>query len=321
MNTNEELYNHLLFQFGYNSQNLFLTETRGYVSGIDDAINALLEMVSLQIETTIKTQTSITYAYTQEKLKSKLNTFFDEFRLTLTTQFDSKKSYLGEFHPKSIMEKDEKIVCVPRVEIKISANNVNDLRQVFAFACGHELTHGYNLLQYAKQYGVRNMINNVMISQNYRNIRKGMSEYAEHNYQAIANLLYRLNRMERNAYIAQLRQELLSVKDKITSIKDAFEYIKKSGSYRSFLAIEKNIEILPTVQNEFVRDNLIYATNSMMNTNFTTYNQLLKYYNRRWEKWKKNYLIKATKIAYDVFSENNLTLDGKNMNNNTTIKQ
>ena len=59
----------------------------------------------------------------------------------------------------------------------------------------------------------------------------------------------------------------------------------------------------------------------MMNTHFTTYNQLLKYYNRRWEKWKKNYLIKATKIAYDVFSENNLTLDGKNMNNNTTIKQ
>ena len=292
MDTNKELYNHILFEFTYKSQNLFLTETRGYVYGIDDAINALLEMVSSQIETTIKTQKPITFTYTEENLKTEINTFFNEFELTLTTQFEHRKSYLGEFNPKSYIEKDKQIICVPKLSIKISANNVNDLRYLFTFACGHELTHGYNNLQYAKQYGISEM----------------------------ATTLYTLNRMERNAYIAQLRQELLGVKDKINSMKDAFEFVKKSASYSKFLYLEKNINLILTIKDKDVQDNLIYATNSIMDTHFSTYNQLVKYFNRRWEKWKKNYLIKTSKIAYDVFAENNVTLDGKNMNNDISLR-
>lgn len=320
MDTDKELYNHLLFEFTYYSPNLFLTETRGYVNGIDETINALLEMVSLQIETTVKTQQEITFTYTQEKLKSSINTFFTDFKLRLTTQISQRKTYRGEFEPKSITEKDKQIICTPDISIKIGAYNVNDLRYVFSFACGHELTHAYNLLQYAKQYGVEAMKNNIKRGQKYGNIRHGMEDFGNTNYKAIANVLYTLNRMERNAYVAQLRQELLGVKDKINSIQDAFEYIKKSGSYSKFLYIEKNIEILSTIKDITTQNNLIYATNSIMDRHFTTYNQLVKYFTKRWEKWKKAYLTKITKIAYDVFDENNIVLDGKNMNNDIMLK-
>ena len=75
-------------------------------------------------------------------------------------------------------------------------------------------------------------------------------------------------------------------------------------------------EMTTTAQNE-----ITYALNSIMEKKFTNYNQVRNYFSDRWRKWKKAYLIKASKIANDIYQENNMSLDGDFMNKNIIINK
>lgn len=316
--TNLELKNHLLFEFNYYNNNV-IKETRGVINGIETVVQSMLEMVSKQLHDTF-----ITHKPTYKKYNGLgIKTFFNEYILTVSAEISHKMSYKGEFHyANSFEQKNDKIICKPHIDIQISANSENDLRYAFSFAVGHELTHAYNLYQYAKTYGIDNMKQNVSYQQKYRNIRRGMNPYVIINYRAVALMLYHLNRMERNAYIAQLKQELLSKKDEIKDSETAFDAIKTTESYKKFLNLENNVnlclsdEMTTTAQNE-----ITYALNSIMEKKFTNYNQVRNYFSDRWRKWKKAYLIKASKIANDIYQENNMSLDGDFMNKNITINK
>lgn len=320
MNINIELKNHLLYEFTINNYG-FLNETRSIVNGIDNTVLMFLNMVSEQIK---NTKTKSTNIYT-EKNNFNIKTFFTQFKLKLTITKGEKKYSGGcDINNSIIKNSENKWICIPDIELQVQGKNENEIRNVFGFAIGHELTHLYNMLQYAIKNN-ENGYNNVFDKNKYRNISNTMSNpFFEKNTKIIAQILYTLTRIERNAYIAQLRQELLNQEELITDTNSAYEAIKNTESYKRLLFLEKNINILFSEDlnnSETTKTNILSTLNKTMNKKFTNFEQVKKYFLRRWLKWKKAYLSRASKIAYDVFLKkykNNWTIN--NSSNHLTLE-
>lgn len=326
MNLNTELKNHILCEFSLhkNLHPFLITETRGVVDGMDDIVNVFIRMVKPQVNDLFSTGKPTTIYYdetTDEFYYSGLKTFFDSFRLYLTLSI-GEKSYEGGVNSDCIIKVRGKYRCNPKILLSISARNSIEMLNMLSFTLAHELTHAYNLLQYA----IKNNSNgkdNLLNRNKYKNIQDALHTNVNiNNLKATGSILYNLSRIERNVYIAQLRQELLANKNMIKDTKTAFNLIKQTESYKKFLNLEKNVNIInnnnldPRIQNE-----LMNYLNSIMDKKFTNFEQVKKYYNRRWQKWKKAYLVRASKIVYDIFDENNKWLIDNSGNDNTLISQ
>jgi len=312
MDTNKELENHILTEFQlHNSGPVILNETRGRIDNIDEIVKYFVKVVQSQAFKTYNNKGNTIFKIFNNKGKTtktyndiiSINCFFNKYKITVTFEVSDKKNYNGGIQSNSIFQDvDGKWVCVPDINITVKSNNAIDALKTFSIAIGHELTHAYDLLQYALKTGQDPWYS---IERNrYRKIKEGENTLTD-NPQAIANMLYHLNRMERNAYIAQLRQELMNMKDKIKDNKSVFEVIKKTKTWEKFIALENNVFAVFNIQNIVLQNEIMQTLNYIMKKNFTTYNQVKNYFINRWNKWKKAYLTNASKIAYDVYAENN----------------
>lgn len=301
MNIDFELKNHLVCEFLRRKiAPSLLSEERGVVGGIDEVVDAFMKAFREQIEGTFKSD-EIIQTYKNPKILGGINTFFKSFNIELLTRKSNKTTYNGGTEPSSIKYDDGKKmwVCVPNIRLSIGAPNVNKLVNTLSFALSHELTHCFNLLQYAKKTEQDPFVS--LERNRYFVINKSLWN-GFGNEKAFANILYCLNRLERNAYLAQLRQELMSVKDKMVNDKAIFSLIRNSQSYSKFKYLESQINIICNeITDKETQDNIIGYVNKMMGKKFTNFNQIKKYFVNRWNKWKKAYLSKATKIAYDVY--------------------
>lgn len=316
MNTDIELKHHIITEFARNFVPCLILEEHGYISDIDELIEYFKKMVEGQIQ--LAFSDGIPETVTREyKDKINFNTFFEYYKLNLKIVPSNVLSYKGGAAPKSVYVHPQKgeWVCVPDIELTINTNNALNAMKTFSFAIGHELTHCYDLLQYAKETGQDPWYS--LNRNKYFDIRNNQI-FGIGNNRAIAQMLYHLNKTERNAYIAQLRQELLSVKDKIKDSKTAIDAVKNTESYKKFISLENNINIIFGITDKDVQTDLLSYTNDIMGKKFTTYNQLKKYYLNRWQKWKYKYLTTASKIVYDVYSKENKNewLDYGMMGNN-----
>lgn len=301
MNIEKELENHIITEFViHNSGPVMLTETRGRINNIDEIVKYFANLVQPQVFEAYKLKTEIMQPYSGE---INIDTFFKKYRINISFEPSVKTNYNGGISPDSIFQNIEgKWICVPDIKLNIKANNILDALKTFYFAIGHELTHAYDLFQYAIKTGQDPWYS---IDRNqYFKIRDA-EQFYNGNPKAIANMLYHLNRMERNAYIAQIRQELMAKKDKVKDNKTVFELIKETESWKKFLLLGKNIVNIFNIKNNDLQNEILQAVNDLMNKKFTTYNQVKKYFINRWNKWKHAYLINASKIAYDVYVENN----------------
>lgn len=322
MNTNIELKNHLQFEFKVHNS-LFaipLNEARSVVDGIDNVVNIFLNMAYDQIKHTFSkfnTENEITSYYNETNKiwkNSNIKTFFNKFNLKLTIKKANVNRQDGGADTNSITEIGKNTFdCKPDITLIISATDAVNANNGLGIAIGHELTHCYNLLQYAIKNGKYDT--SVIFDKNkYKNIDDVFHNPGPNNLKAIGTMLYNLTRVERNAYIAQLRQELLAKKDLLKDASSLFDVIKTTNSYKKFLLLEDNVNAILSATNKQVQDQLISYLNHIMESNFTTFNQFKKYFVRRWTKWKKAYIIKASKIAYDVFEETHQMLDNGDLN-------
>ena len=317
MNSNFELKNHILYEFfaGLPNRENILFETRGVVNGLNKVIRAMCDEIIPQAENTCKTGKSIIHSYSGKVSDMGLSSFFDYYTLEVTTRYsDNKNDYRGGFYPaKSLVDDvEEGVICLPVIELSVGGTNPSEILNTLRFAIGHELTHAYNLLSYARKnkLTVREVMDNYLYGQHYSDIKR-IEKNSYGNTYAIANVLYHLNRMERNAYIAQLKQELEAKSDVITDSKSAWQAVLESESYKKFKNLEINISTICGNLSKGTKEELLQATNDVTGKGFKTYKQLKKYYAAYWNTWKKKYLSMAAKIAYDVFEENNVMVDGR----------
>lgn len=325
-NTNNELRNHIIYEFyaGLPNRENILMETRGVVSGLHDVVKAICEELSDQVWETYNTKEEETRVYSGEVSEFGLKSFFDDFNITLTTIYGNNKSiYRGGLSvSKSFSDSENGVVCSPVINFYVTDNDPHDMARTIAFSIGHELTHAYNFYQYARKNNltVRQMMDNFDNIQRYGDIMAAKNSPGLNNERAVGDILYKLNRMERNAYIAQLKQELESEADYIVDSKSAWNAVLKTESYKKFKNLEKNFSIMfgPEISDE-AKKQIIHYTNRSTGKNFKNFDQVKKYYMKYWETWKKKYLTTASKIAYDIYAEHNPITDG-NMSDDILLK-
>lgn len=303
MTINEELKNNLLTEFNRNDEINLLKEVHGYISNINEIVDYFSYIVRKQIRETIRLKSKITKTYRKEIT---IETFFKSFNLTVTFEYNKEKRnhYLGGLHTNSIVKnRNGEWKCIPIIELIIYGVDYYNFDSVFRFLIAHELTHAYDYLQYAKETNENPLYS--LIRNNYANLAQNKMNPKNETIFSMANVLYHLNKTERNAYIAQIKQELLNRKTELTDWQTILKLIKTTESYKKFLYLQEQISIFAyDIKDEKTQNELIGYLNNLMQLNFTTYNQLKKYFLTRWLKWKNAYLSKITKIAYDCYIEN-----------------
>lgn len=294
------LKSHIILEFVHGKTNKDnLLETRSVVPNIDIIVNNIFQAVSKQMFETISKKTETIQKYTEKEIN--LNkAFFNEIDLTVTFKFNTKTRYKGNFQPLLSFKNN---FFKPHIQIIVYAFDKEKMYKTFIFTVAHELTHAYNYYQYFRKHGFPESKEDILKA---GLVRQQIAINSFGNEQAIGLLNYKLSKKELNAFLGQLRQELLPYKEKIIDSKSAFFFIKNSESYqKGFCGIEKIIASLINIENIEVQEQIIFFTNMITDRRFTTYNQVKKFYLNRWYKWSKQYLTKASKIAYDVFEENN----------------
>lgn len=325
-NTNSELKRHIIYEFyaGLPNEENIIMETRGVVSGLHEVVTALRGKMEDQVLATCDGGGYSTETYTGKLKDFGLTSFFDGYDIELTISYSNgKATYNGGISVnKSFTDTKNGIAFSPFIKLNITGNDPSKIMKTISFCIGHELTHGYNLFEYARKNGltVAQLNDNIDNTQRYGDIIATKDSPGLNNERAVGDILYKLNRMERNAYIAQLKQELESVSDEITDSKSAWGAVLNTESYMKFLNLEKNFNIMFNANlTDEAKKQLLYYTNRASGKDFKNYGQMKKFYGRYWETWKKKYLTMAAKIAYDVFKEHNRVLDG-NMSTDFSIK-
>ncbi len=312
MNLLTELKNHIDYEFSRNTFAI-LKESRGTVTDIDMFVSNISKATENQINTAIRTKTEIEQTYTNNNTQNVLNGdakfFFSEFDITLTFGFADKKRYGGytDIKRSIIQTKDGGVICRPTITLRIFGPKEEDLYYVLSLGLGHELVHIYNFYRYCLENQNADLIANYK-SQGYDKFYSTL-QWGTGIRKKVAKALYILNRLERNAYIGMLRQELQSKKDEIRGSKNALSVVKQTESYEKFQDLSKFIDGLKSLDPESEdAKRIVSAVNDMMKKNYTTFGQVIKYFTQRWEKWKKKYMIMASKIVYDIWSEDKLPM-------------
>lgn len=312
MNLLTELKNHIDYEFSRNTFTI-LKESRGTIAGVDMFVSNISKAAENQINTAIRMKTEIEQTYTDSNTQNALNDgakiFFLEFDISLTFGFADKKRYGGYTNIKQsiIQTKEGGVICRPTITLRIFGPKEEDLHYVLSLGLGHELVHIYNFYRYCLENQNADLIANYK-SQGYKKFYSAL-QWGIGIRKKVAYVLYILNRMERNAYIGMLRQELQSKKDEIRGSKNALNIVKQTESYEKFQDLSKFIDDLKTLDPESKdAKRIVLEVNDMMKKKYTTFGQVIKYFTQRWEKWKKKYMIMASKIVYDIWSENNLPM-------------
>ena len=310
---NEELFKqHILFEFLHNEPNKvsLLYEGRSVVPGIDTILDKIMKMFDGQIYETLNTPAQSTIkVYDNINDIGLSNLFFDKINFEIRLNHESVCEQNGgvSLHDFKYCGEGTKIPL--DINFSISAPTENDFRRLLYLGFGHEITHAYAVYQYMMKYKKDFLASEYLKHTNYNNYKEYFWDIQ--NVKALKNIHYRLSKTELNAYIAQLRQELLLKKDSITDAESAMKAIRQTRSYiKNYEYIGKNIQMLKSVPDTATQIELIKITEQITGKKFTNYNQLLTYYLNRWAYYQKEYMSKAARVAYDVYSGTNFMLDG-----------
>lgn len=309
LNIEDEIfYNHLLWEFSHVlSGDLF--ESHGYYDNSSELLNEFVKTCYPHIVEVLQNQTSERYVYTFNKEDFYTETFFNTLTLDLTLTYGENGNYNGGYVPKNssikfINGQTKEIYFAPFIRLSIIAQDEKTFENTILFAFGHELTHCYNVYQYFKKTNGKH-IEDYLKQSNYNTVVNAYNKSVG-NTKTITRLLYLLNRMERNAYIAQLKQELESNKFSFSNSKEAMQAIKQTNSYIIYTEIKNIVQMLNNTElNVITKKNIIKEINTLTKNNFQNWQQILKYFNNRWSVWSKKYMITASKIACDVYNQVN----------------
>ena len=325
MNTNVELKNHIICEFARHCdmrQNIF--ESHGYISGIDEVVDAFAREVEPIIRNVIERKRKSGIKLNDPSILNGVKSFFKEFviKILFVPADNEWSSSNGSTDSTGSVRKDKmgNIVSCPNITLKIQCgNDLNSAINSFTTILSHELTHAWNIYRYVEEHGTESLLNNLTKTQRYGKFVSPDSA-ASSNRKALTNILYTLNRMERNAYVAEVRRELYDNRDKITDAKSGFDVVKNTSSYRNrFKMLEANVKaLLFDIKAPSVKKEIIDSVNDIMGKKFTNYEQAKKYLVRRWVRWKEKYMTSVSKMVYDICNENTIMMDngfvGKNGN-------
>lgn len=318
----EDFLNHICYEFISHGKMELLTEKHGYASIVPSVVKNIINDTKInqkfiEILNTENGGTSEEKSYSWHlsnlnTTKGMPNLFFTDIDLSITISVGTGDAS-GGYYPSSEMfwNGTGKLTFKPKIRISITDNNTYDFLRRLSYALGHEMTHAYNDYQTFIKTGKR--LSDALKSSSYVRAVGAMQHFTStRNLRAVATMIYRLSRVERNAYIAQLKQELEHNWISITDSKSAYEAIKNTDSYqKNVLYLDNSLETMMNICNSktTTKFDLKQYIEDLTKKKFLTPKAAVEHLIRIYNGWKQHFMAQASKIAYDVYEEHNLVME------------
>lgn len=262
-NINDSLLRHIAIDYINESHQYVLLEKYGVYEGCKELVDYLVK----------KIKSKYNYkegAYIIEVKNNDLK-FDNIFFKTLMLKIEFKKDIINNGGYILDSKFDKKSLLIDTVEIQLNLNLLNwekDIKQTLY----HELTHAWD--DYNSYLQNKGGLTNILKS-SYNNYLKG--KLSNNNVkQILSDVLYHIDDIEKNSYIAELRGELESHKEIIHGPKEAYDIIKKSIAYQNVMTA---YSIIDALRNNEYNDNItkqIYDTYRELNEVDWTDNKINK---------------------------------------------
>ena len=258
----EQLLTHIAIDYILESHQYELFEKYGIFNGCEDIVEFLIRKCQKKITGRFTTFT-INSKYKDFK-NAKINgVFFNEIELNInikenTTSNGGYEIYNSKIDNNGLLEKAV-------IKYDLSKNSWKKDLRILLF---HELCHAYDdynsLLQHKGGLYVLHQ------KDNYGNYLIGRQS-SDNIMQIISDILYHIDDTEKNAYITQIKAELINHKENIHGPKEAFAIIKQSVEYQNIMIAKNIIDGLKNKQYSENIETQIYNTYRKLNKEATNW--------------------------------------------------
>lgn len=167
----------------------------------------------------------------------------------------------------------------------------------------HELMHAYQDYNHYMN-GTRGLDKQATDSGYYKNPVENAITFNDNNKRKISFILYHLTDFERNAYISQIRGELESCEETFDNVREVYDYIKSTITYRNYQTIFKWGKEIMNEDDVQVQNIIMNYVKELSNLKFNTYNQFAKWLNNKINSYQKKFNQIVPKMAADYFNMN-----------------
>ena len=310
---NETLLTHIAIDYILKSHQHMLFEKYGAFDGCEDIVEFLIKKCQKKI--TAKNTIFIINSKYKDFINAKINNvFFNEIELKINIKENSTSNGGYEINNSKINDDG----LLEKVVIEYDLNKQSwkeDLRSLLY----HELCHAYD--DYNSLLQNKGGLNVLHQNDNYANYLIGRQSTNDI-IQIISDILYHIDDTEKNAYIAQLKSELINHKEKIHGPREAFNIIRQSVEYQNVMIAK---EIIYALKNKKYNENVeseIYNTYRKLNKEATkwTNNKIQKKLIYKIDKYinKMNKMI--PKMCLDFLNNNTTEIREENILSLMNIK-
>ena len=295
-----EMKNSLYVEFKYcrKPSHDFFTESRGSMNDVRHYIDIIRDEFWKQ---TARGKINTVVQIPTECFKNIPNKFANNIKVTIDFVDDSQNNLHGNYVAK-VNNWDGKQLKL--LEINFTAHgSFWDVLQGLPPLIAHELLHAYeDYMRYKKtNKGILDAAADLHYDSNQeaKNINSNVIK-------TLAHIYYMCTSFERNAYIAQLNQQVTDT-DKIAGSKQAFEALENTNIYKSYIQIGSQIE--------FFRQNLSQYKTDIEDWYYLTFKKkdlspsqiMRRLYNLYMKTWRK---IRKTTASYmrNLYESNNKLL-------------
>lgn len=275
---------------------------------IDCVVEYIIDLLRPQIKETMseKIVTGVPLPHSDKTYISNITfkTFIKNFEIRLDVRHGLANMFNGSVDDAVLIDENGNWICDPKIYMVLVATSEAEAVRMCQLCLAHELTHGYNFVEYAIKNGFGPV--DTRMGRSYRKIIEEMRQREfDEKFTFVHDLLYRLSRLERNAFIGQIYTELRNYDMEGKSFQEIYELIFQTRTYKSTVKnIEDENNYLQAVTGQDLQKEIIEQVNYLTNKKFTNFEQVKKYFQNRVDKWKKAFFRKVIKIAYDAYYKN-----------------
>ena len=284
-NRDNEMKNSIFMEFRYStkqSMDSILLESKGNMNDIDEyVIPIMTKFRRITNNGNMNAEVNIT----ANDFKSVKNKIAEKFNIIIEYDKDKPLNIKGVYDTKQSKLQGN---VLDNVTIKIKAcGEYNKVIRNLPSLIAHELLHAYEKLMRCRKNGKE------MQSEPYTNnnimratARITGNQVIEH----ISMIYYYCTSFERNAYIAQLNNQIRDMKNDIQDSDTAFQVLQQLPLYKQYMAFGNTLSIIYK-NKEYYKDDIEEWYETVYDGKHLSYNKIIKrlinLYNKTWRKIRK----------------------------------
>ena len=296
------LFRHVLIEMGSSVNRLL--ESHGYKDLVSGVVDILYKYISIDIEN-MKDGDACDFHYSNMSIFNGIDVFFSGYDVNVHVEYNSSyngSNSIGEYDDNSKLIADgDNVEFHPEINISAKGNNKLEIRNRIAKTLGHELTHAYNDYDVFVGSEYKNRLGDLFLVR-YNN----KSQNSPNKIEAyIDEIIYFTDRCERNAHIAQLKQEMELYDRYMSDATDLYRLITMTETYKKLNRVIDDLSAIKKIvsddQTGISRKDLVDVVNSLTGKEFKRFRPAFEFIRRRVLRAKMKFDEQAPKIAYDVY--------------------